>query len=40
MWDQRSSRVVVRYSTDHACRNVKFAPAPLDLLAFTEHKAR
>ena len=23
-----------------ACRNVKFAPAPLDMLAFTEHKGR
>lgn len=23
-----------------ACRNVKFAPAPLDLMAFTEHRGR
>lgn len=23
-----------------ACRNIKFGPAPLDLLAFTEHKGR
>ena len=23
-----------------ACRNVKFGPAPLDLMAFTEHRGR
>ncbi|KFM25621.1 Fructose-1,6-bisphosphatase, chloroplastic [Auxenochlorella protothecoides] len=40
VWDHRSQGVVVRYMTPLACRNVKFAPAPLDLMAFTEHRGR
>lgn len=40
VWDHRSGNVVARYKTQLACRNVKFCPAPLDLMAFTEHKGR
>ncbi|GAB4818511.1 hypothetical protein N2152v2_005557 [Parachlorella kessleri] len=40
VWDHRSSRLVAKLQQGSACRNVKFAPAPLDLLAFSEHKGR
>ena len=40
VWDHRSSRVVAKLQQGSACRNVKFAPAPLDMLGFTEHKGR
>ena len=31
---------LARFSTPLACRNVRFSPGPLDLLAFTEHRGR
>jgi WD40 repeat protein len=38
VWDPRSSRLVARYDTGPgAARNVKFAAAPVDLLAVAEH---
>eukprot|EP00887_Chlorella_sp_A99_P001147 scaffold14.g1147.t1 len=40
VWDHRNCKVVARYRTVQACRNVKFSPAPLDLMAFTEHRSR
>ncbi|KAL4441455.1 hypothetical protein ABPG77_001959 [Micractinium sp. CCAP 211/92] len=40
IWDHRSSSVVAHFLTPLACRNVKFSPAPLDLLAFAEHRSR
>ncbi|PSC76429.1 WD40 repeat [Micractinium conductrix] len=40
VWDHRSAGVVTRFHTPLACRNVKFSPAPLDLLAFSEHRSR
>lgn len=40
VWDHRSSKVVAHYHTPLACRNVKFSPAPLDLMAFAEHRSR
>lgn len=40
VWDHRSRAVVTRYHTPLACRNVKFSPAPLDLMAFAEHQGR
>ncbi|KAI7835493.1 hypothetical protein COHA_010610 [Chlorella ohadii] len=40
VWDHRSSSLVANFFTPLACRNVKFSPAPLDLLAFAEHRSR
>jgi hypothetical protein len=41
VWDDRSGpALVAQYRTLLACRSVKFAPAPLDLLAFAEHRGR
>ncbi|PRW50831.1 WD40 repeat isoform A [Chlorella sorokiniana] len=40
VWDHRSSALVAHFLTPLACRNVKFSPAPLDLLAFAEHRSR
>lgn len=40
VWDHRSGCVVAKYHTPLACRNIKFSPAPLDLMAFTEHRGR
>lgn len=40
VWDHRSTRVVAHYHTPLACRNVKFSPAPLDMMAFAEHRSR
>ncbi|EFN56612.1 hypothetical protein CHLNCDRAFT_144373 [Chlorella variabilis] len=40
VWDHRSTRVVAHYHTPLACRNVEFSPAPLDMMAFAEHRSR
>jgi WD40 repeat protein len=40
VWDFRSDDVVARFRTQLACRSVRFAPAPLDVLAFAEHRGR
>lgn len=40
VWDQRSGKVVARFRTAEACRNVKFAAAPVDLLAFSEQEGQ
>lgn len=40
VWDHRTEEVISKFVTPLACRNVRFAPAPLDLLAFTEHRGR
>lgn len=40
VWDTRSTSRVARFQTMLACRNVRFAPDPLDMLAFTEHRGR
>ena len=40
VWDHRTDAVVAHFSTRLACRNVRFSPAPLDVLAFTEHRGR
>ncbi|KDD71854.1 hypothetical protein H632_c4285p0, partial [Helicosporidium sp. ATCC 50920] len=39
-WDTRSAQCVLRVSCALAARTVKYAPAPLDLLAFAEHRGR
>ena len=40
VWDYRTEKVVARFCTPLACRNVRFSPAPLDVLAFSEHRGR
>ncbi|KAH7620301.1 putative Uncharacterized protein C4G3.03 [Nannochloris sp. 'desiccata'] len=40
VWDYRTDTVVSHFSTRLACRNVRFSPAPLDVLAFSEHRGR
>jgi len=40
VYDHRIQGTVARFYTPLACRNVRFSPAPLDLLAFTEHRGR
>ena len=40
VWDARSEALVTKFCTPLACRNVKFSPSPLDLLAFSEHRGR
>lgn len=36
VWDRRSCKVIGRFKASMSCRNVKFSPSPMDLLAFTE----
>jgi WD40 repeat protein len=40
VWDRRIDAVVSRFKTRLACRNVRFSPAPLDVLAFSEHRSK
>ena len=40
VWDHRTSQLVAKFNTQLACRNVRFSPAPLDVLAFSEHRGR
>ncbi|KAG2484738.1 hypothetical protein HYH03_016485 [Edaphochlamys debaryana] len=38
VWDMRSQAPVHKYRRGAACRNVKFSPGVLDLMAFAEHE--
>ncbi|GLI70916.1 hypothetical protein VaNZ11_015944 [Volvox africanus] len=38
VWDIRSLSLVHRYQLTTACRNVKFSPGVMDLMAFAEHE--
>jgi WD40 repeat protein len=40
VWDARCLTPVTRFYTAMACRNVRFSPSPLDLMAFSEHRGR
>ncbi|CAG9463104.1 unnamed protein product [Pedinophyceae sp. YPF-701] len=40
VWDAHSHRLLARYRTEGACRDVKFSSGPMDLLAFSEHTTR
>eukprot|EP00879_Flechtneria_rotunda_P017916 GHRR01018778.1.p1 GENE.GHRR01018778.1~~GHRR01018778.1.p1 ORF type:complete len:320 (+),score=107.99 GHRR01018778.1:118-1077(+) len=40
VWDQRSGACVARLALASAARCIKFSPAPLDLLAVSEHEDR
>lgn len=35
---QSALQVVAQHRTSSACRNIKFSPSPVDLLAFSEHE--
>ncbi|KAG2447859.1 hypothetical protein HYH02_007315 [Chlamydomonas schloesseri] len=38
VWDMRAATPVHKYRLNSACRNVKFSPGVLDLMAFAEHE--
>ncbi|GAX81066.1 hypothetical protein CEUSTIGMA_g8501.t1 [Chlamydomonas eustigma] len=38
LWDHRAARKIHKYTLQTACRCIKFSPAPLDLLAFSENE--
>ena len=40
VWDIRCQSPITKFYTSLACRSVRFSPAPLDLLAFSEHRER
>lgn len=40
VWDIRCQSPIVKFYASSACRNVRFSPAPLDLMAFSEHRGR